>query len=73
MALASEKLSPQTLGTAHAPGCRYSIPDQVDVLTVAGELDPARCSRCRYLSGLLLVVSLPPVGRVRKVAGRATR
>jgi hypothetical protein len=73
MALASEELSPKTLGTALAPDCRYSIPDQVDVRTVAGELDPARCSRCRYLSGLLLVVSLPPVGRVRKVAGRATR
>ena len=73
MALAEEELSPQTLGNAHARDCRYSMPDHVDVRTVAGELDPARCSRCRYLSGLLLVVSLPPVGRGRKPAGRAAR
>jgi hypothetical protein len=72
MVIASGEHSPATLGTAHAPACRYSMPDQVNVDTVACVLDVERCGRCRYLSGLLLVVSLPPVGRGRKVAGRAS-
>ena len=73
MVIASGEHPPPTLGTAHAPACRYSMPDQVNVDTVACELDVERCGRCRYLSGLLLVVSLPPVGRGRKVAGGAGR
>jgi len=38
-----------TLGGAHAPGCRYSLPRQIDVQTLARELDAERCPRCRYL------------------------
>jgi hypothetical protein len=48
-----EDSSSQTLTNVHAPDCRYSLPDRVDVLTVAGELDTERCRRCRSLDSRL--------------------
>lgn len=60
MELTVEGLAPQqTLTNVHAPDCRYSLPARVDVFTVAGELDPERCPRCRYLAKRL------PKGRER--------
>jgi hypothetical protein len=67
MAPAPDELSPETLATLHAPHCRYSLPDRVDVRTVAGELDPERCPRCRYLgSRLPKVLARPRVRRLER-------
>jgi hypothetical protein len=69
MALANEDLSSaQTLTNVHAPDCRYSLPDRVDVLTVAGELDTERCPRCRSLGSRL--PKNPPTERVRRLERR---
>ena len=58
---------PETLANLHAPDCRYSLPDRVDVLTVAGELDPERCPRCCYLgSRLPKVLARPRVRRLER-------
>ena len=67
MANEPDEVSPETLATLHAPDCRYSLPERVDVRTVAGELDPERCPRCRYLgSRLPKVLSRPRLRRLER-------
>jgi hypothetical protein len=68
MAPESDELSPETLANLHASNCRYSLPDRVDVLTVAGELDAERCPRCRYLGSRLPKVMARP--RLRRLERR---
>ncbi len=67
--MAIEELSSaQTLTNLHARDCRYSLPDRVDVLTVAGELDTERCPRCRFLDRRL--PKHPRLQRVRRLERR---
>ena len=60
--------SEQTLTDIHTLDCRYSLPERVDVLTVAGELDTERCPRCRSLGSRL--PKSPRAERVRRLERR---